>query len=887
MTNLMIRLFDSAPGRSGGTWRASLSCAASLRVLSAAALSAGLCIGGDAWAQSVPDSSEVDAIVVTGIRASLKSAIETKRQSSNFVDAIVAEDIADFPDLNLGEALQRISGVTINRVAGEGQRITVRGLAPEFTRITLNGITVMSGNSGREVDFDAFASELFSAALVHKTPTADMAEGALAATVDLRTPRPLDLGDRLTVSAQGSYNDLSQFTDPRGSIVASKTFADGTLGVLASASYSRRRARFDTIEGFRWAKASFDTNSDGTADVLGVDYAVQPRVLTQLHDRERLGLSGTVQFQPNDAFELSVDGFYASFDDDIERYDLQASMTTAPRMAQVTVANGNVISGTFPNILQQSESILQIQPEEISVISAKADWDVSPDLNLSARVGYSEGTGSVEDIRVVYAATSNISYAVRDRAAVLTSATDLANPANFRHNLTIWNIGENKNDTLTGRIDAAYGSRWSFLPKISGGLEFGTRKIERTNRARTLTAQTAPLVSPVYQTFRFDNFLSGFDVPGVLNNFATANVRAAMADTRIFPTTFAPAADPINTFEVSEDTAAAYLRADLSGQIGGFDVTADVGIRYARTKQRSEGSRLVGTAFQPVLVEREYEDVLPAANVRIELRDNLILRFAASKAMSRPALLDLSPRQTIAPVTFRANVGNPELDPYRVSQFDAALEWYVGAEGLLSGTVFKKDIQSFVVNVTTREPVFGEGLFDGLGNNVSGKIFDVTKPVNGTGGEVSGIELSYQQPFTFLPAPFDGLGMLANYTYADSSIQVTLNGQLVTTRLSGQSPHFFNLVGYYEKGPVGMRVAYSWRDAYVFNIRSNTRLETQDAYGQVDMSAHYVVNDRFQVTVDAINLTGEKNYLYDGQPSRPMVYSDVGSTLLFGLRARF
>jgi len=382
---------------------------------------------------------------------------------------------------------------------------------------------------------------MFSAALVHKLPVADMTQGALAATVNLRTSRPLDLGNLLRISGQVSDHDLSEVTDSRGSITACRTFTDGTLGGLASARYSRRRARFDTIKGS-----------------------------------------------------------FASFDDDIARYSLQAPMTSAPGTGKRTVVDGDVVAGTFSNILQQSENLLQAQPEKVNVISPKADWNVSPGLKLSTRIGYAQGSGSVEDSRVTYATTSAISYAIQGRAAVLTSAADLTNPAIFGHNLTIWNSGENKNEALTGRIDADYHSRWSFLSNL-----------------------------------------------------------------------------------------------------------------------------------------------------------------------------------------------------------------------------------------------------------------------------------------------FDGLCILANDTYADSSIQVTLDAKSVTRRLPGQSPHAFNIVGSSEKGPVGMRVAHSWRDGYLFNIRSNSRLETQDAYGQVDLSAHSDINDNPQGTVDAITLTGEKTDLYDGQPERPRVSSDVGRSLSVGFRARF
>jgi TonB-dependent receptor len=853
------------------------------------ALLASVCsvvVVGYAHAEAPEAQAPIEEIYVTGIRASLAKSLDMKRDAVGVIDAISAEDIADFPDLNISESLQRITGVTINRTGGEGQRVTVRGLAPQFTRVTVNGQPIMSGNSGREVDFDAFASELFSSVTLAKTTSADMTEGGMAATIDLRTPRPFDFdGFQMAGSLQGSYNDLSEKYDPRGAVLISNTFADGCFGVLFSAAYSERLSRFDTVEGFRWQTRNLDIGANGSVEYPNVDQAIQPRVLGQQSNRERLGLSGALQFKPTDEFEAAVDVLYADFKDVRERYDLQAVMTSPVTPISVVVQNNNVVSGTFSNILQQSESVLQTEPEKITGINLDTKWTPSDLWDILAKGGYSKGEGSVDDVRAVYAARSNISYAVVDKAAVLTSAVDLSNQALYNHNLTVWNQSENENESYSGRIDL--GRKFDgTLTRVSGGFEYGDRQLTSVSLAGQF-ANTALKVNPeLYQEFPFKNFLEGFSTPGLLRNFVTVDVSKARNDAATFPVAARPVLNPINSFEVGEKTTGGYIKADLDWDMGSVPVTADIGVRVVRTKQTSQGSQQVGTTFVPITINRDYTDTLPAANVRFKLSDDFVWRIAGSKAMTRPTLLDLSPRQTITPITRRATFGNPNLDPYRVTQFDTSLEWYFANEGLASVALFHKDVKSFVVNVTTQEVVTGNNLFDGNGNNISGQLFDVTKPINGKGGSVKGFELSYQQPFTFLPSPFDGFGMLANYTYADSSVTVNINGVDQTSRIPGQSPNSFNLVGYYEKGPFGIRLAYSWRDDFVFNIRSNARLESEKAYGQLDMSTKYDLGGGVQASFEAINLLRAKGYQYDGLPTRPMVWSDTGRTFILGLKAK-
>jgi iron complex outermembrane receptor protein len=253
-------------------------------------------------------SSVVEEVVVTGFRASLGSALSVKRRANGVVDVIKAEDIADFPDANLAESIQRVPGVSIARDAGEGRQITVRGLGPQFTRVRINGVEGQSTASGtdssgganrnRAFDFNVFASELFNSITVRKTASAQTEEGSLGATVDLQTGRPFDYkGATFVVSAQEGYNDLSKAWDPRLAVLASNTWLDGKLGALVSVAYTERNLLEEGHGSGGWLNGTevggFSPASPFAQASLASTFSPRfPRYGRLTHDQKRLGVTG-------------------------------------------------------------------------------------------------------------------------------------------------------------------------------------------------------------------------------------------------------------------------------------------------------------------------------------------------------------------------------------------------------------------------------------------------------------------------------------------------------------------------------------------------------------------------------------------------------------------
>jgi TonB-dependent receptor len=264
-------------------------------------------------------------------------------------------------------------------------------------------------------------------------------------------------------------------------------------------------------------------------------------------------------------------------------------------------------------------------------------------------------------------------------------------------------------------------------------------------------------------------------------------------------------------------------------------------------------------------------------NAKLDVTDDLVARFSASRVMTRPTLSDLSPAQTILsnPGNETINRGNPDLEPFRASQLEFGLEWYFADLSVLSGAAFYKNIDSFVADVTTPQ------LVDEV-------VFQITQPENGEGAVVKGLEFGYQQVFDTLPEPFDGFGVQANYTYVDSDASYTNAVSGASFGLQGLSRHSYNFVAFYERDRIQTRLAYTFREKFL-QVASgrNGDPEYFDDYGQLDASFGFKVLEAIMVTLEGINLNDEKEFIYSTTPDRTKEYRTTGRRYILGVRATF
>ncbi|HEX8579051.1 MAG TPA: TonB-dependent receptor, partial [Allosphingosinicella sp.] len=374
---------------------------------------------GVATAEEAPEAAEQtgEEIVVTGFRASLRRSLSEKREATGIIDVIKAEDIADFPDNNLAESIQRIPGVAITRDQGEGRNITVRGLGPIFTRVRINGMEGLSttggadssggANRGRAFDFNVFASDLFNSITVRKTASAEVEEGSLGATVDLLTARPFDYRDDFTLagSAQLGYNDLSTAVDPRLAALVSAKFADNKIGILLSAAYSERGIREEGPSTVRWERgtdnggfAPASTLPTGATQGFAFFHPRIPRYDSYRYATERLGLTGSLQFQPSDSTLLTFDALYADFKSNrseqyLEAISFSRSGTGKPQTVilpgAVVDATNSLVSGTFNNVDVRVESRFDQLSTEFQQYTGSLHQEFGERVRLDVLGGYS------------------------------------------------------------------------------------------------------------------------------------------------------------------------------------------------------------------------------------------------------------------------------------------------------------------------------------------------------------------------------------------------------------------------------------------------------------------------------------------------------------------
>ncbi len=864
----------------------------------------GAVTSGNAYGQSAPapmtqdgvqaETPEADTIFVTGIRASLAASLNQKRLSDSFVDTLVAEDIAKFPDLNITEGLQRLPGVAIERQQGEGRNVTVRSLAPEFTQVRLNGHTVTAAG-GRDVELDIFASEVIQNVTLTKTPYAALTEGGLAATIDLRTRRPFDRnGLVIGGSLQAQQNSLVKDWDPRGSFLVSNTWGD-KFGALFSLAYSDYTLRQDAAEIIFWQRSRF-----GRGTLPAVEAPFLPRSINELRDRERLGLTAAFQWRPTSKIDVNLDIAHAKFEESRRRYTIDIlffdetpspiSATSVPGIGGVPRVTG----GSYSGVQTRSENVFDDLADELTSINLDADWQVTDDLSIKSRVGYSKAEQFADLFRVLYDFRGNASFGFTQYRGVTvptlkSDSFSFTNPNDYRFNQLRYLRDLISDEEASAQIDLVYRKTIGPISHIRLGGRFADHQFDRISYDQRINPSvTNP--APTMAQISSPNFgLFGGKAPaGVPSQWLVIERANWDAAQKLVPSDFVPARSFPTSFGVGEETLAAYLQGDVDAMVGGKVLRGNVGVRAVQTKQQTNGFALIGGQPRALTAERDYTDVLPSLNLVLELNDKLLVRAAASRAITRPTISQLSPGLSSVDIgSLRATQGNPELDPFRVNQADLGLEWYFSKDAILGITAFHKDVESFITTTSEQRVIaFGGPVFRDDGTDVSQRPFSVSLPINGKGAKITGVELSYQQPFSFLP--IQGFGAIANYTFADSEVSFTYNGVAFNSPFLGSSRHSYNLVGYFENERFQARLAYAWRQAYLENRRGDNQssLFIED-YGQLDLSLSYKVTKHIELTFDALNLTNEVVSRYGATPDRPIGAYEAGRFLFAGVQFSF
>lgn len=881
-------------------------------------------------------AEEEEAIVVTGIRASERAAIDIKRNSVAVVDSIVAEDLGKLPDQNVAESLQRVPGVTIERNRGEGRFVTVRGFGPKFNAVTVNGRLLATDNNGREFSFDTIPSEVISGADVFKSPQANLNGSSIGATINVKTLRPLDQkgGFNFAGSATGMWSEIADTWNPEFSGVASWKNDSGTFGVALAGVYSKQENRIDefTIGAGHVKRSAGDSyyNLAGVArgrigpGVQNFSGVSMPSNLSPFffeRQLDRWAVNGSVQMRPSETLTVTIDTLYskARFREQQTglAYDFAGGILTEQVVQGGSVVNGVQTGGEA--VFQRYvggfvDQIIQYDDRNVTTDQFGINVDWQPTDSLRIRLD-----GSVSDARR-RGKENNLFTTIRRKNVDLffdrrsgspiydygfTSpnyANAATNPNGITAHYYIWGGGSNIDDEIEEyKADIEWKPGNGDLTLYAGAMaqsRIKTITADETSFGEQCTycdsnrALPASLFSPTNRYF----FSGGGG--NIIRDWIYYSPQALIQQIDQFAAqdgkTFNPAVfSPSGSSVVNEKVYSAYAMAAWETQLGGMDFAVNVGLRYEDTDYTSSGASrqvlsarptgggqntIVVSPVSPISFRGKYRDWLPSVNMRLGVTDNFIIRAAASEVLTRPTLSDLSPRQTIQtnPGNETIRRGNPDLQPFRAKQVEAGAEWYFAPGALLNIAGFYKDIESFVTLTTTPQ------LVDQV-------TFQVTVPSNGKGATVKGFEIGYRQSFeNWLPGALGGFGVQASYNYTDSNALYTNAVANVSFGLEGLSKNSYSLVGFYEKYGITARVAYTYRDNFL-QVASGRNGEPEyfDAYGQLDASLSYDIGSHFTVFADAINLNNAKEFIYSVSENRTKEYRKTGRRVSAGVRVKF
>ncbi|WP_406828422.1 TonB-dependent receptor [Microbulbifer sp. ARAS458-1] len=876
----------------------------------------------------------IEEVEVTGIRSSVSSALEMKRMEVGVVDAISADDIASFPDENIAESIQRISGVQIERSNGRGALISIRGLGPEYAATTLNGQSFASAQFNGGFRYDIVQSELASAIQVYKTPSAELDEGGLSGTVNIDTAKPLSYsGRKLLMGVESTYSEGRGDFSPSASATYIDQFNDGKLGVLLNAGYQELDTRYDLMFSQRFANV--DANGDGEPDYdrngVPVERTDRPRLRREEGLTERYLVNGAVQYLASDDLEINVTGVMAVDDRDIyfqQLVPLFSGGSPSPTITNVGSTGDTVDQILAENIRVEANHTNQKEERKSYALTTDVEWRLSDRVTTSGALHYTAGEFDVLETNSVAGIRTDMYVDMDVKNPVFTS--DGLNPVSDALSWATDNLfrytGGGKEQTfetneLAAQFDLHYEFDSAFLTTFKTGVKYRNQALNTVNSgfsvnflSEDFTADVPSITDSHFVVKDFTNGeFSGLDMNYVLPDINA--IQSALTGSGFDITQSERDFRENEFFEIDRGITTLYVQQDFSTE----RLRGNVGLRYAHTErtvdtvnydsgiQETIGAITIigGDSGEPVSNTFSYDNWLPSVNLAYDITEDIVLRGAAGKVLVRPIIgstatfgRSISTERREDQLLVSVNEGSFDLAALTANQFDMSLEWYFADAGVLSVAYFNKDVKNQVVSesVCPSDFALADVSLDNTLNecvDVDGNIYNITRNRTTNGSlKLNGMELSYSQAFDFLPEPFNGLGVIANYTLLDA------DNPNEDEPLMGHSEDTYNLIGYYEKGGFSGRIAFNHRSEFSQN---NSGLFHGQNYGQsdtpffspgreleprnqIDVSMSYQFDDRWKVSLEGININGDYERGLRLADSRLQSIGTFGATYFLGLR---
>ncbi|WP_426103369.1 TonB-dependent receptor [Massilia sp. TSP1-1-2] len=887
-------------------------------------------------------------VVVSGIRRGIEAAISIKKNSSSIVEAISAEDIGKLPDSSVAESIARLPGVTTQRSRGTGKpsEISVRGLAPSFNGTLVNGREQASTGNSRSPEFDLFPAELIGSAVIYKTPDASVIGQGLAATIDLRTVQPLDFGKRVVaVSARKERTGINtpspEGSGHRYSFSYIDQFANRTIGVAVGlTTYKSVGGGQQKFEGGGTGKSDYNGQSVTTPSGFKADTE------TSTYDRKAASLA--LQYRPNRDFKTTLDVVHSEGSSALKKTGLEGSISGSwggydPQgmLTNATIANGVATSGTFTGYKGDVRNHMESADDKLTSIGWNSSldaggWKLGSDLSSSKATkkaqrfetlaGQAGNTpaGQVSSISWTGFNGSDLS------AMKLSTSHDFSNRATtFLTDTTGWGGGPQSpqagyvayptvdDKILSLRLTGRKEIEWGVVNAVSVGFNSTKRDKERVGAEGRLAVigagggyATATVPGTAIATAGTTGIpIVSFDPTGTVGSIYEL---ARWVDA----TTLA------KDWSVSEKVNTMYAMADMDGKLGSLPYKGNVGLQVVRTTQSTVGNK-VDLATCKGITEAtcpsskihngtSYTDFLPSANVTFDLGRDQVIRVAAAKVLARANLDDMRASSSFGVDTtdnkmpiLSGSGGNAKLEPFRAKALDVSYEKYFGKKGYISAAVFYKKLDTYILRsprafdfgsqVSANTPLPQSGPFKGSTVGV------LTTPTNGDGGNIRGVEVAVNVPFSLFTPYLDGFGASLNHSDTTSGIDLpavgfaTINVSPIRIPLPGLSKRVSNLRLYYEKA--GFQFAWAARKRSDFlgaisDYQDNSQLTFVKGETVIDLQASYEVQagplKGVSVFATANNWNNTPYQEYNGvDRNAPSYKTTYGRTYQFGASYKF
>ena len=798
---------------------------------------------------SDPDAAD-DVIVVTGFRASLESAVAEKKLSEQIVESITAEDIGKLPDASIGESIARLPGLTAQRLNGRANVVAIRGFGPDFSQTLLNGREQTTTSDNRSVELDQYPSEIVNQVVVYKSPTASLVGQGLVGTIDIRTIRPLETGERIiAVGARGSWADIGALNAGskefgyrvNGTYV--DQFADDTLGISIAASYVDEPYQLQEFNAW-----GYDTVDVGGQDAALIGGAKSYVTSTEL---KRLGINGTVQYQPMPQLTFTLDAFYSNFDDDQSKRGLELPLAYGGDLnadfdpASATVEDGLVTAGRFDNVRGVIRNDIFQRKADLYSGGFNANWEGDDGWSAFFDFGYSRtdrnelslesysGTG-YNGPATGEGAGATIGFNSGDKGTVFDSSLDYSDPSQiFLTDPLGWGGSEVQAGYSNNRIveDELFQYRVevakelqsdSFLRSVQFGMNYTTREKSLTpDEAFVRLPGGATEVAIPSEYLQRSTDLTYLGLGPIVSYDARDLIANGVLVLEPRVVTGPGAANDVlsKSYTVAEDLMTMYLQTNLEQEVGAGMITGNIGVQAINTVQKSTGFIFPETGPEQRTLGDDYWDVLPSANLSLRLDSDWVFRVAAAREIMRARLddtrvsIDYGIDATVPGGLIRGSGGNPALRPYRANAADFNIEKYFGTGGVVALQLFYKDIKSYVFNgrfgydYTGFPTPTGADAYPNL--PATGTL---EAPTNTGGGDLYGAELAVTLPFsTFTPA-LDGFGITGGASYTKTKIEDPDGNE---TEIPGYSKWVVNGTAYFEKAGFNTRVSARYRSSFL------------------------------------------------------------------------